>query len=349
MGGCISKPKKRGSLNNTSVQKVKGEVKIILLGAGESGKSTVIRQMRILNNKSFTEQERKSYKPGIFANIIDSAQRICKQLAEENERWGREESSRADIDALMDANPNALADEEKARELLVHVKNLCDREPEFSQFPNVVRPGFYLLESTSHYFERLAAITRPDYLPSDEDIIRCRIKTTGTYETRIPYLGHTFNFIDVGGQRMERRKWSTQFNDVLAILFIVALSEYDQFLEEEKQTNRMRESLALFSSIINTRTFQDIPVILFLNKDDVFIKKLFASPIKKYFPAYTEGPFLEPAHLFFKDLFTSMDRNPNRSIYVHYTNATDTQNMRFLMEFIQDLILRQRLAQAGLG
>jgi hypothetical protein len=54
---------------------------------------------------------------------------------------------------------------------------------------------------------------------------------------------------DVGGQRGERRKWIHCFQDVHAILYVAALSEYDQVLIEEPTKNRMKESLELFRNV----------------------------------------------------------------------------------------------------
>lgn len=58
-----------------------------------------------------------------------------------------------------------------------------------------------------------------------------------------------FKLFDVGGQRSERRKWINCFENVTALLFLVAISEYDQSLYEDESINRMQESLALFDSI----------------------------------------------------------------------------------------------------
>lgn len=40
--------------------------------------------------------------------------------------------------------------------------------------------------------------------------------------------------VDVGGQRSERRKWIHCFENVTSIIFLVALSEYDQILFESE-------------------------------------------------------------------------------------------------------------------
>ena len=48
-----------------------------------------------------------------------------------------------------------------------------------------------------------------------------------------------FVLVDVGGQRSERRKWIHHFEHVTAVVFLVAVSEYDQvkliyFLKKKK-------------------------------------------------------------------------------------------------------------------
>jgi len=61
--------------------------------------------------------------------------------------------------------------------------------------------------------------------------------------------------VDVGGQRSERKKWMHCFQDVTAVIFCVALSEYDLKLYEDDTTNRMHESLKLFKEICNSKWF----------------------------------------------------------------------------------------------
>merc|ERR1712093_278796 len=47
-------------------------VRLLLLGAGESGKSTVAKQMKIIHQESWTEEERKNFVMTIHQNIYDS-------------------------------------------------------------------------------------------------------------------------------------------------------------------------------------------------------------------------------------------------------------------------------------
>jgi len=53
-------------------KKLKKECKILLLGAGESGKSTIVKQMKIINQNGYNQQELESFKPTIVKNTIDS-------------------------------------------------------------------------------------------------------------------------------------------------------------------------------------------------------------------------------------------------------------------------------------
>lgn len=63
------------------------------------------------------------------------------------------------------------------------------------------------------------------------------------------------SMFDVGGQRSERRKWINLFEGVTAVLFLVALSGYDECLIEDKDSNQMQEALMLFDSICNSQWF----------------------------------------------------------------------------------------------
>lgn len=157
---------------------------------------------------------------------------------------------------------------------------------------------YQLNDSAKYFLDQLDTIGSPNYLPSTQDILRTRVKTTGIVEINFTFKGSTneddeeekyfvffyldlnFRVFDVGGQRSERKKWIHCFEDVTAIIFIVALSEYDQVLVEDETTNRMHESLRLFDSICNNKWFVNTSIILFLNKKDLFAEKITRSSLR---------------------------------------------------------------------
>lgn len=184
---------------------------------------------------------------------------------------------------------------------------------------------------------------------------------------------------DVGGQRSERKKWIHCFENVTAIVFLVAISEYDQLLFEDETVNRMQEALTLFDSICNSRWFVKTSIILFLNKIDRFKEKLPISPMRKYFDDY-EGknktlawtPFfrLSKAQLQKSDIFhlycvlggddfdqasqyilnrfVSLNLSDTKQIYTHFTCATDTSQIKFVMAAVSDIIIQTNLRDCGL-
>lgn len=86
----------------------------------------------------------------------------------------------------------------------------------------------------SSYFNSLDRIGAPGYMPTDQDILRSRVKTTGITETSFQIGELTYKIFDVGGQRSERKKWIHCFENVTALVFLVSLSEYDQMLYEDE-------------------------------------------------------------------------------------------------------------------
>jgi hypothetical protein len=128
------------------------------------------------------------------------------------------------------------------------------------------------------YFDSIARIGGRNYVPSDQDVLRSRVKTTGITETTFQIGELKYRMFDVGGQRSERKKWIHCFENVTAIVFLVAISEYDQMLYEDESINRMQEALVLFDSICNSRWFVRTSIILFLNKVRPFLPFFLLSP-----------------------------------------------------------------------
>merc|ERR1719411_1790277 len=168
------------------------------------------------------------------------------------------------------------------------------------------RREYQLTDSAKYYLSDLNRIAQPGYLPTQQDILRVRVPTSGIVEYPFDLENIIFRMVDVGGQRSERRKWIHCFENVTSIIFLVALSEYDQILFESENENRMEESKALFKTIITYPWFQHSSVILFLNKKDLLEEKI---------------------------------------MYSHFTCATDTENIRFVFAAVKDTILQLNLKE----
>ena len=79
----------------------------------------------------------------------------------------------------------------------------------------------------------------PSYLPTDQNILRSRVKTTGITETTFKVGELTYKLFNVGSQRSKRKKWIHCFENVTALVVLVSLSEYDQMLYEDESVVRL--------------------------------------------------------------------------------------------------------------
>ncbi|CAB1455521.1 unnamed protein product [Pleuronectes platessa] len=207
---------------------------------------------------------------------------------------------------------------------------------------------YQLNDSAQYYLDSLDRIGATDYQPTEQDILRTRVKTTGIVETHFTFKNLHFRLFDVGGQRSERKKWIHCFEDVTAIIFCVALSGYDQVLHEDETTNRMHESLKLFDSICNNKWFDDTSIILFLNKKDIFESKITKSPLSICFPEYSGPDTYEDGIAHIKSQYESKNKSTKKDVYSHVTCATDTNNIQFVFDAVTDVIIANNLRGCGL-
>jgi len=134
--------------------------------------------------------------------------------------------------------------------------------------------------------------------------------------------------------------------DVTAVIFVAAISEYDQVLYEDETTNRIYEALDLFDEICNSRWFRETSVILFLNKRDLFLEKIKLVPLTVCFPEFSGTPNDEEEGIAYLQLQFEAKNRTNRAdnkIYTHVTCATDSRNVQHVFNAVKDTIIRQSL------
>lgn len=113
----------------------------------------------------------------------------------------------------------------------------------------------------------------------------------------------------------------------------------------------MRESMKLFESVCNNKWFVHTAIMLFLNKKDLFMEKIRKSPLKICFPEYgSDVPnTYEDACRFIQERFRELNKAPNlKTIYFHFTCATDTENIKFVFDSVADVIIKNNLTDCGL-
>lgn len=321
------------------------QVKVLLLGSGDSGKSTILKQMRLIHKIPFNEHEIEMYRQLVFNNLTRGMQALLEamedmelKLAEENHDY---------IDLIENA-PDLRDGEAFPESFYQPLLSLW-------QDPNVQKAWSRgneaaLPENLTYFFSDIDRLFDPEYVPQEQDIVHCRARTIGITETTFHLRDHEMQMVDVGGQKSERRKWIHCFQDVTSILFLVSLSGYDQCLVEDKDANQMQDAMTIWDSICHSQWFKTTSIILFLNKNDLFEKKLPHSDIKNFFPDYDGEPGdIKAGKDYFKRRFARLaqkaGRSKEREIYIHSTTATDTALLRVVMAAVEDAIISKNIRE----
>jgi len=166
-------------------EKQKVELKLLLLGAGESGKSTIFKQMQIIHNHGFTPEQRVSYTPIIRKHCVETFQDLVRGAQ-----------------SLGLLTPEL---EEKASAVLVaieqeglggqHVTTVTDLwKTENFQAAFAQRNQYQISDSAKYFLDHLEFVSAADYVPTYDDILQCRVRTTGVSEIHFNAGGAKFRF-----------------------------------------------------------------------------------------------------------------------------------------------------------
>ncbi|KAJ7641830.1 G-protein alpha subunit [Roridomyces roridus] len=209
-----------------------------------------------------------------------------------------------------------------------------------------------LVEEPGFFLDDTPRVTALDYVPSDRDIMRARIRTLGVEEhsfvTESGFRAGTEFFItDVCGSSHQRSTWIPYFDDVQAILFLAPLLFW-QSLDEDTKTNRVQDSLELWREIVGNPLLAKTAFILLFNKKDILQAHINAGVVvKKYVPSYGERANDVPSVTkYFRDKFSAYLRkfSPEPRPFIFYeTEAIDTKSTAVILGEVQEQIIRNHL------
>jgi len=328
------------------------KIKLLFLGAGGSGKTTLFKQLRVIYGNGLKENIRRQYANNIYNNIIDG----IKLLVEGNVDLASE-----DLESNKHKKIMIQSCDEKIEE---QIRNITDEDTLLPETTVLIKrawadPGIkatwenrsklQVQDSLAYFVENIDRISQAGWIPNKDDVLHVRAVTTGITEENMKIKERIFHIVDVGGQRSERRKWIECFADVTGLIYVVSLIAYNQVLYEDESINRMKESMKLFKDTLmgeSSQNFEEACVILFLNKDDLFTEMIKNYPITECFPEY-KGPLTElDQYNYIRKVY--QDIVAPREIFVHRTCATSTDKIQMIFNVVNLEIIRKALNNAGI-
>jgi hypothetical protein len=184
-----------------------------------------------------------------------------------------------------------------------------------------------------------------DYIPSVEDILRSGMRICGINETSLfmkNYLRENISssstatittttntnttntpelrLWEVGSPRGERKKWLHILDDMDLAILTADISLYDARLMEDTSENILGETLVLFESYMNSRTFRATDFLLFLRQGPGLADQLLESPFEQAFPdilPMRDARDVNTVTEYVIERFTALNKDDSRRIYIH--------------------------------
>jgi hypothetical protein len=239
-------------------------VKVLVLGTTNTGKSTILKQLRILYGEPYSGLELGRFRRLVHSNTLA----FVAQLYDLSINEGSGILSQADADAVYCLSPSAEI-EDKEREL---IKRLW-ADPGFQQ-AYLDRAKAQIPETAEYFITKVDELSCETYLPTVEHILRLRVPTRKLTEYNYTIDGTNFTFYDASSQENNRKKWLHLFKSCQVVIFVVSLADYDVPSSENPKKNKLDYSLDLLAQVAEETEILQSLLFVILNKQDVLRTKI---------------------------------------------------------------------------
>eukprot|EP01084_Bolivina_argentea_P042776 78855_1 len=233
---------------------------MLLLGAGGSGKSTVLKQMEQIHNGDMDEKQLNQTINEVHKNITLDIYDLCKQYFKLKEKHSFIQFESSDIENIaikIATQHDPIHNHKLTASFAYDIKILWNTDCMKKVYE--IRKKSHIMDNTPWFMNRVEQYANNNYIPSFDDYVRIRDCTTGVIHSEFS-VNHgnrcwLFKIIDVGGQRAERRKWLHVFSGIDVVIYVMSLSAFDQVLFEDHNTRCWDETLNLFKKTAKNKIF----------------------------------------------------------------------------------------------
>ena len=295
----------------------KRQHKVLILGSGSVGKSTVFKAIKRVNDGPLSETEVKESRHVIRQNLVSGILTLLKKSQElhdaYNVKYESTDQHKSDIingycgysdislkKCLVDTYNDDIVNDiklivnygtESFTEDIdyVEIEKLGDAIYNCWKLDAIQQTFMFRLKrhysfpsNMDYFFNKCKQIMKEEYIPTEQDILKLRIRTTGMVDyicESSKYIKHKFRIVDVGGERNERKKWIHEFENVSCILYVTGCNQYCKSIFEDEKQIGLLESLQLFDEVVNSKWFRNTIIVLLLNKPDLFKQNLKITPL----------------------------------------------------------------------
>jgi GTPase SAR1 family protein len=150
-------------------------------------------------------------------------------------------------------------------------------------------------EAFAYVLEHLERLKDPSWVPTNDDILFARSRTTGFSTTSFKIGSRTWTVIDVGGQKVERKKWiHARGMEIDALIYFCPIGDFCVKADDDENKHKVQEALEVWDEVMNGEGLGGIPVILFFNKKDLLETRLKQNSVKNFIPGFEGANEYQP-------------------------------------------------------
>ncbi|KAI8913299.1 guanine nucleotide binding protein, alpha subunit [Gorgonomyces haynaldii] len=303
-------------------------ISVLVLGPGDSGKSTFLKQLVLQHGGGFTKEYREEARQQIHQNLLMNLRILINKIVKEGVPWGSDKLE-ADSKRIQQ-----LTEKDLDLSVIPLISGFLKSEAVKTTLSKGMEGSYQ--DTATYFYDQLDTVLDPEYLPTDEDILYTRRRTENITESKFHIAGLKWTVVDVAGQMQHRHRWIPYYEtNPSAVIFVVSAPSYCQEMEECPGKNRISDAIELYEELVSTVTLNPKLYLVFLNKVDLLESRMSKYPVSDYIPAYMDAEDPKAYLEWLSNIFREKAKIGLRRCRIFKTQATDKHAMKKITMSIQ--------------